>query len=282
MALKRISLILSLILLLTGLLGCQQKEEIKESTVAGKDVEIANEPTITGEITEIEENEFLVISKTEKLPNGDPDSIWFTTDDIEPLKIGQTVSVWATFINDSFPGQAGADKIEIVSLNKSVDNTSLNIADFYGEYTFDEVAYISPTINEEEYQDVLKAVTETFTDVEFTIGESYFYETSGIFGENPSEGFEFITLQDYDDLVGENFDDFESLSSLFDYDGIKKELDVNEIKHYIMYVEGGILSNPAFYITKDNIFVANETISYGETDDTLKGYTHYLVKLKEK
>ncbi len=49
-----------------------------------------------------------------------------------------------------------------------------------------------------------------------------------------------------------------------------------------MYVEDGILSNPAFYITKDNIFVAMETISFGETEDILKGYTHYLLKLKEK
>lgn len=176
------------------------------------------------------------------------------------------------------------------SSNKSVDNnTSLNIADFYGEYTFDEVVYMrkSSAISEEEYQNDLKAVTEIFTDVEFSIGESYFYETSKTFGENPSEGFEFITLQDYDDkfyddLAEEDLENFEGLSSLFDYDDIKKELDVNEIKHYIMYVEDGILSNPMFYITKDNIFVANETITDGETEGTLKGYTHYLLKLKEK
>ncbi|MFZ7103743.1 MAG: hypothetical protein ACOWWO_13960 [Peptococcaceae bacterium] len=175
-----------------------------------------------------------------------------------------------------------------VSSNKSIDNTSLNIADFYGEYTFDEVAYMrkSPAISEEQYENDLKIVTETFTDVEFSIGESYFYETSGTFGENPSEGFEFITIKDYgdkyyDDLARENLENFEGLSFIFDYDDIKKELDVNEIKHYIMYVEDGILSNPTFYITKDSIFVAMETISFGETEDALKGYTHYLLKLKE-
>ncbi|NMA48992.1 MAG: hypothetical protein GX947_04390 [Tissierellia bacterium] len=176
-----------------------------------------------------------------------------------------------------------------VPSNKSIDNTSLNIADFYGEYIFDEVAYMrkSSTISEEQYQDDLKAVTEIFTDAEFSIGESYFYETSETFGEDPSEGFEFITIKDYgdkyyDELARENLENFEGLSSVFDYDDIKKELDVNEIKHYTMYVEDGILSNPMFYITKDNIFVAMETISFGETEDTLKGYTHYLLKLKEK
>ena len=34
-------------------------------------------------------------------------------------------------------------------------------------------------------------------------------------------------------------------------------------------------------ITIDNIFVAMETISLGETEDDLKGYTHYLWKLKK-
>lgn len=173
------------------------------------------------------------------------------------------------------------------SSNNSIDNTSLNIADFYGEYTFDEVVYMrkSSAISEELYQNDLKVVTETFKDAQFSIGESYFYETSGTFGESPSEGFEFITIKDYgdkyyDDLAREDLENFEGLGSIFDYDDIKKELNVNEIKHYIMYVEDGILSNPGFYITKDNIFVAMETISFGETEDSLKGYTHYLLKLK--
>lgn len=172
--------------------------------------------------------------------------------------------------------------------NKSTENASLNIADFYGEYIFDEVAYMrkSSTISEEQYQEDLKSVTETFKDTEFIIKESYFYETSGTFGKDASEGFEFITIEEYgdkyyDDLARENLEDFKGLSSIFDYDDIKKELNVNEIKHYTMYIEDGILSNPMFYITKDNIFVAMETISFEETENNLKGYTHYLLKLKE-
>ena len=172
--------------------------------------------------------------------------------------------------------------------NKSTDNRSLNIADFYGEYTFDEIVYMrkSSTISDEQYLNDLKVVSENFTDVKFSIGKSYFHETSGTFGEDPSEGFEFITVKDYgdkyyDDLVRGDLGNFEGLSSIFDYDDIKKALDVNELKHYTMYSEGGILSNPMFYITKGNIYVAMETISFEETGNTLKGYTHYLLKLKE-
>lgn len=174
------------------------------------------------------------------------------------------------------------------SSNNSMDNTLLNIADFYGEYIFDEVAYMrkSSAISEEQYQNDFKTVTEIFKDAEFSIGESYFYETSGTFGKNPLQGFEFITLKDYgdkyfDDSAKENLENFEGLDSIFDDDDIRKKLDVNEIKHYVMYVEDGTLSNPGFYITKDNIFVAMETISFGETENDLKGYTHYLLKLKE-
>lgn len=173
------------------------------------------------------------------------------------------------------------------SSNGLNNNTSLNIADFYGEYTFDEVAYMpkSSAISDEQYQNDLEAVTKTFIDVEFSVGKSYFHETSGTFGENPFEDFEFMTMKDYgenyyDDLVREEIEDFEGLGSIFDYDDIKKELGVKEIKHYTMYVEDGILSNPMFYITKDNIYVAMETISFGETEDDLRGYTHYLLKLK--
>ncbi|NMB41895.1 MAG: hypothetical protein GX996_08160 [Firmicutes bacterium] len=174
------------------------------------------------------------------------------------------------------------------SSNNFMGNTPLNIADFYGEYIFDEVAYMrkSSAISEEQYQNDFKTVTETFKNAEFSIGEGYFHETSGTFGKNPLQGFEFITLKDYgdkyfDDLAKENLENFEGLDSIFDDDDIRKKLDVNEIKHYVMYVEDGVLSNPGFYITKDNIFVAMETISFGETENDLKGYTHYLLKLKE-
>lgn len=113
MTLRKISLGLPLILLLIGVLGYQQKEEANEPMTTEKDVEITKEPTITGEITEIEDGRFLVISKTDELSTGEPDTIWFSTDDINSLEIGQTVSVWTTNINESYPGQAKADKIEI-------------------------------------------------------------------------------------------------------------------------------------------------------------------------
>lgn len=178
--------------------------------------------------------------------------------------------------------------IGCTSPGEPTDNTSLDIADFYGEYIFDEVAYMrkSSAISEEQYRKDLKALRESFTAVEFSIGESYFYETSRTFGESPAEGFKFMTVKDYgekhyDNLARENVKDFKGLSSIFDYGEIKRALNVNEIQHYIMYMEDSILSNPTFYISSDNIFVAMETISFGDTDDDLKGYTHYLLKLKK-
>lgn len=174
------------------------------------------------------------------------------------------------------------------SSNKSTDHTSFTIADFYGDYIFDEVAYMRKpsTISEEQYQKDLKAVTETFTNAEFSIKENYFHETSGTFGDDLTEDFEFMTIKDYgetyyNELASENLKNFEGLSSIFDYDEIKKELGAKEIKHYMMYVEDGIMSNPTFYITKDHIYIAMETISLDEAEDALKGYTHYLLKLKD-
>jgi len=171
----------------------------------------------------------------------------------------------------------------------SKENPSLDIADFYGEYVFEEIAYLpkSSMISDEQYQKDFKSITETFRDAEFVIKESYFYETSGVFGKNPSEGFEFITIKDYgekyyDDLVREEVKNFEGLSTIFNYDNLKNELEVNEIEHYTMYVQDGVLSNPLFYVTKEDIFVAMETISNGETGEDLVGYTHYLLKLKLK
>ena len=107
-------MVLSLILSITGLLGCEQDGRTNGLTSTENDVDIAMEPAITGEITEITEGRFLVISHTDKLVNGDPSAIWFTTNkDIATLKVGQNVSVWATNIDYSYPGQAEADKIEI-------------------------------------------------------------------------------------------------------------------------------------------------------------------------
>jgi len=102
MIVKKFSLILSLIFLSIGLLGCQQsgnEEKLK--------------PTIIGEIVQIEGGRFLVESIAEKLPDGRPDAIWFSTDNIESLKVGQNVSVWTTAVEDSYPQQANAEKIEI-------------------------------------------------------------------------------------------------------------------------------------------------------------------------
>lgn len=112
---KKLSLILSLILLSIGLLGCQQsgKEEKLNNDISKSNEEITNKPAIIGEIVKIEDGRFLVESTTGKLPDGRPDAIWFSTDDIELLKVGQVVSVWTTAINESYPGQASADKIEI-------------------------------------------------------------------------------------------------------------------------------------------------------------------------
>lgn len=115
MLLKKLCLILSLILLSVGLLGCQQNdsEEKLNNDVSKSIEEIPNEPTIIGEIVKLEDERFLVESTTEKLPDGRPEAIWFSTDDIETLKVGQIVSVWTSAVRESYPAQASADKIEI-------------------------------------------------------------------------------------------------------------------------------------------------------------------------
>jgi len=113
--LKKFSLILSFIFLLIGLLGCQKNdnEEELDKEISKSYKETTDKPTITGEIVQIEGGRFLVESKTEKLTDGRPDAIWFSTDEIESLKEGQNVSVWTKAIEESYPGQANAEKIEI-------------------------------------------------------------------------------------------------------------------------------------------------------------------------
>lgn len=115
MILKKISLILSLILLSIGLLGCQQSgnEEKLNKESSKSTQEITDKPTIIGEIVQIEGGRFLVESKTEKLPDGRPEAIWFSTGEIESLKVGQNVSVWTNALEDSYPQKANAEKIEI-------------------------------------------------------------------------------------------------------------------------------------------------------------------------
>ncbi|KOS60151.1 DUF3221 domain-containing protein [Lysinibacillus agricola] len=112
---KKFSLIFSLLFLSIGLSGCQQsvKEEELNKEISKSTEKIADKPTIIGEIIQIEGGRFLVESKTEKLADERPDAIWFSTDKIESLKVGQNVSVWTTAIDESYPGQASAEKIEI-------------------------------------------------------------------------------------------------------------------------------------------------------------------------
>ena len=90
---KKISLI---VFLSTGLLGCQQSDKLEElDKEISKSIEgITVKPTIIGEIVQIESGRFLVENKAEKLPDGRPDAIWFSTD-------------------ESYRGQANAEKIEI-------------------------------------------------------------------------------------------------------------------------------------------------------------------------
>jgi hypothetical protein len=91
-----------------------EKEEKLNKDIPKSNEEIENEPTITGKIVKIENGRFLVESTTKFLPDGRPDAIWFSTDDIKPLKLGQEVSVWTMGVDQSYPGQASADKIEII------------------------------------------------------------------------------------------------------------------------------------------------------------------------
>jgi len=112
---KKLSLILSLLFLSIGLLGCQKSgdEEELDKEISKSTEKITDKPTIIGEIVQIEGKRFLVENKTEKLPDGRPDAIWFSTDEIESLKVGLTVSVWTTKIEESYPAQAVVEKIEI-------------------------------------------------------------------------------------------------------------------------------------------------------------------------
>ncbi|MGE7689614.1 DUF3221 domain-containing protein [Lysinibacillus sp. NPDC097214] len=112
---KKFSLIISLLFLSIGLLGCQKSgnEEELDKEISKSTEKITVKPTIIGEIVQIEGERFLVESITEKLPDGRPDAIWFSTDEIESLKVGLTVSVWTNAIEDSYPQQANAEKIEI-------------------------------------------------------------------------------------------------------------------------------------------------------------------------
>ncbi|MFC7686822.1 DUF3221 domain-containing protein [Ureibacillus sp. GCM10028918] len=98
------------------LVACNnENEKFNNSKENTENIKLENDvlPSITGEIVNIENGRFLVESTTKKLPDGSPDAIWFSTDDIKSLKVGQNVSVWTSAIDTSYPGQASADKVEI-------------------------------------------------------------------------------------------------------------------------------------------------------------------------
>ncbi|MFC9540159.1 hypothetical protein ACFTQ7_09785 [Lysinibacillus sp. NPDC056959] len=78
---KKFSLILSLIFLSIGLLGCQKSgnEEELDKEISKSNEDITNKPTIIGEIVRIEGGRFLVEDKTEKLSDDRPYAIWFST-----------------------------------------------------------------------------------------------------------------------------------------------------------------------------------------------------------
>lgn len=59
---------------------------------------------ITGEIIELESGRFLLQSSYK---------VWISSNSMDSLKIGQTVSVWVNFVETSDPAQASATKIEI-------------------------------------------------------------------------------------------------------------------------------------------------------------------------
>ena len=65
---------------------------------------------ITGEIVEIKDGKFLVERKLEELSDGSPDAIWFTTDDIDSVSMGQIVSVWTSHYRRKLPRTGGGRK----------------------------------------------------------------------------------------------------------------------------------------------------------------------------
>lgn len=98
------------------LVACSNNNEIVENSNDDQkeNIQIVSDMTeITGEIVEIENGRFLVESTTKNLPDGKPYTIWFSTNDIEHLQVGQLVSVWTKAIDESLPAQGSAVKIEI-------------------------------------------------------------------------------------------------------------------------------------------------------------------------
>lgn len=68
---------------------------------------------ITGEIIELESGRFLLQGSSSESNHQPFDKVWISSNSMDSLKIGQTVSVWVNFVETSDPAQASATKIEI-------------------------------------------------------------------------------------------------------------------------------------------------------------------------
>lgn len=51
----------------------------------------------------------------------------FQTDEIESLKVGQNVSVWTNAIEESDPGQADAEKIEMIEYYERLNKSAIKL-----------------------------------------------------------------------------------------------------------------------------------------------------------
>lgn len=85
-----------------------------------------NSATIEGYITAAEDGRYLVVSNEPiYLNHSNPqyvNALWVST--TKKLAIGDYVKVWAEAVNESYPGQTGTDKIEIIPSNL---NSTLSI-----------------------------------------------------------------------------------------------------------------------------------------------------------
>ncbi|MFJ7953626.1 DUF3221 domain-containing protein [Lysinibacillus sp. NPDC096418] len=101
------------------------------STTLKDNATALNTPTIEGYITAAELGRYLVVSNEPiHLNDSHPqfvDALWVTTKEV--LEVGDYVKVWAGAILTSYPGQAGADKIEIIPQNVNTILSTKEIID---------------------------------------------------------------------------------------------------------------------------------------------------------
>lgn len=88
------------------LVACSKEIETVDDSINDK-------PVITGEIIELQDGRFLVESVSPATDESGQEMVWFSTEEIESLKVGLIVSVWADAVDQSYPAQADADKIVI-------------------------------------------------------------------------------------------------------------------------------------------------------------------------